>query len=343
MKKTLSINLNGRVFNIDEDAYELLENYLNNLKSYFSKKQDSTEIIRSFEARIEALFQERIRLGYNVISIEQIETIIQQMGKPEDFGDKKFEPEETSVIEEKPKKRFYRNIDDKILGGVCSGTAAYFGWDPVSVRIILFISIFLFQFLPVFAYLLLWVFMPAAKTANQKLEMRGEAVTLENIGKMVSETITTINKDNDGCLSTFLKFGLGCLGCIIGVPLIFALCIVLIVLFAVLFGGITGITSTLLTVPLAHFGLDPIIISISSIYPIIGAIASVLVLGIPLFSIIYALFESIMQLKPLNKTIKWICLIIWISALLAVIFSGIKINDELINVIKIKQICYCPV
>jgi len=327
MKKTLSINLNGRVFNIDEDAYELLENYLNNLKSYFRKEQDSAEIIRDFEARIEELFQERVRLGYNVISIEQVETVIERMGKPEDFGDGSFEPEETSTTdntkkssatEEKSKKRFYRNIDDKMLGGVCSGIAAYFGWEPLPVRIISFILIFVSQSFLVLVYLILWILMPAAKTASQKLEMRGEAVTLENIGKTVSETIATANKNNDGCLNTSLKFGMGCLGCLVGIPLVFALSIVLIVLFALLFGA-AGILLT----PLDFLGLDWCLISTT--HPVVGAIASVLLLGIPLFSIIYALFVAISKTKPLNKIIKWTFLIVWLISLILVISSGFRI------------------
>ncbi len=117
MKKTLSINLNGRVFNIDEDAYELLDNYLRNLKSHFRKEPDSAEIIQDFESRIEELFQERIRLGYDVITIEQVETIIERMGKPEDFENENFESKEFETerkepeTKEKAKKRFYRNVD----------------------------------------------------------------------------------------------------------------------------------------------------------------------------------------------------------------------------------------
>ena len=331
MKKTLNINLNGRVFNIDEDAYELLANYLDNLKSYFRKEQDSAEIIRDFEARIEELFLERIRLGYNVITIEQVETIIQRMGKPEDFGNEGFEPEEasatdntkkSSAVEEKPKKRFYRNVDDKIIAGVCSGIAAYFGWDTLPVRIIFFILIFASQFFFVLVYLLLWILMPAAQTATQKLEMRGEAVTLENIGKTVSETIAATNNNSNGFFSAVLKLGTGCLGCLVGLPLAFALFIVFIVLFALLIGGITGN----LFIPLHFLGLDWGIVSV--VHPVVGTIAFILLLGIPLFFIIYALFAAISKTKPLNKIIKWLCLIVWIIALIVVIFSGFGIVSK---------------
>ncbi|MCL2649426.1 MAG: DUF2807 domain-containing protein [Candidatus Azobacteroides sp.] len=347
MKKTLSINLNGRAFNIDEDAFELLDNYLHNLKLYFRKEADSAEIIRDFEARIEELFQERIRLGYNVISIEQVETIIERMGKPEDFGNEGFESKESdtctkkeSEIKDKPKKRFYRNVDDKRLGGVCSGIAAYFGWDSLSVRVVFILLIFFSKFfiisgfiIPV--YIVLWILMPAAVTAGQKLEMRGEAVTLENIGKTVSETTTTAS--NNGCLATSLKFGIGCLGCLIGIPLFFALSIVFIVLIALIFGF-----SSALFYPLNFLGFDGNIIS--GTHPIIGIIALIFVLGIPLFSIIYALFFANKKVRPINKTTKWAGLLIWIIALIVLISSGFKLNKEFCSNYPINwNIPYCNV
>ena len=333
MKKTLSINLNGRVFNIDEDAYELLDNYLLNLKSYFRKDSDSAEIIQDFEARIEELFQERIRLGYNVITIEQVETIIERMGKPEDFGSEDFESKESDTntkkepeTKEKPKKRFYRNVDDKMLGGVCSGIAAYFGWDPLPVRIIFFLLIFFSQFFIVPVYIIFWVLMPAAITASQKLEMRGEAVTLENIGKTVSETATKIN--NEGCLHSALKFGLGCFGALVGIPVLFALIIVFIVLISLLFGF-----SGLLFFPLNFLGFDW---NIPFGLPhTVGIIALIFVLGIPLLSIVYGLFAAIFALfspnktvRPINRAIKWTGLSIWIIALIVLILSGIKLSNE---------------
>ena len=74
MKKTLSINLGGSVFNIDEDAYQLLDKYLNNLRIHFRKEEGSDEIMDDFESRISELFGERVRLGYQVITIQQVKT-----------------------------------------------------------------------------------------------------------------------------------------------------------------------------------------------------------------------------------------------------------------------------
>lgn len=152
--------------------------------------------------------------------------------------------------------------------------------------------------------------------------MRGEAVTLENIGKTVSETTATNNSNNNnGCLQSTLKFGLGCLGCLIGLPLLFALFIIIIVLIALIFGF-----SSALFFPLNLFGFDWN--GMTTTHPAAGVIALILVLGIPLFSIVYALFSSNKKVKPLSRTFKWSAFIIWIIALIIFIFSGIKLNQE---------------
>ena len=90
MKKTLTVNLGGTVFHIDEDAYQLLDKYLSNLRIHFRKEEGSDEIMDDFEMRISELLNERVRLGYEVITIEQVEEVIKRMGKPEEI----FEEEE---------------------------------------------------------------------------------------------------------------------------------------------------------------------------------------------------------------------------------------------------------
>ena len=85
MKKTLTVNLGGTVFHIDEDAYQLLDKYLSNLRIHFRKEEGSDEIMDDFEMRISELLNERVRLGYEVITIEQVEEVIKRMGKPEEI------------------------------------------------------------------------------------------------------------------------------------------------------------------------------------------------------------------------------------------------------------------
>ena len=334
MKKTLTVNLNGRVFTIDEDAYQLLDNYLRNLRIYFRKEKGSSEIIADFEARIEELFSERIRLGYEVITIDQVESVIERMGNPSDFGmDSSEESVEEPILDrefqtKRVKKKLYRNIDDKMFSGICSGLAAYFGWDTLAVRIIFIVLLFATSFWIVPVYLIAWLIIPAAYTAEQKLQMRGEEITIGNIGKTVAaETNTNNISENKGCLGTFvdfivafLKICLIALACIIGIPLIFALAIVVIVLFAVLFGVGGGLLSVL---PFSFLS-DISLVSVS--HPLVATISFILLLGIPLVALIYIVISYFAKLKPVHKGVKWASIAVWIIALVAFLCSGFKFN-----------------
>lgn len=86
MKKTLTINLGGIVYHIDDDAYRLLDNYLSNLKHYFRKQEGAEEIVDDIEMRIAELFAEKVTEGKQVITVSDVEEIIARVGKPEDFG-----------------------------------------------------------------------------------------------------------------------------------------------------------------------------------------------------------------------------------------------------------------
>lgn len=191
MKRTFTINLSGMVFNIDDDAYELLQNYLESLSNSFSDKEEGQEVMADIEARIVELFQDRLGSNREVVSIHDVEYIIEVLGKPEDFdateaesenyGERKYD-KHSGKQQWKTGKRLYRDIDESVLGGVSSGIAAFFGVSVVIIRILFLLSFFFFGPL---LYIILWIVVPAARTAAQKLEMRGEPVNVENIEKQV--------------------------------------------------------------------------------------------------------------------------------------------------------------
>lgn len=194
MKKTLTVNLWGQVFNIDEDAFEKLQKYLTSLENKFSGTPESKEIIGDVEARLAEIFKEKLGLSRQVVSIEDVNYAIGIIGLPEDFG---IDDESTKNNKEDPKKngksrRLYRNPDDRILGGVGGGLAAYFGIDPTVVRLLLIITFFISGPL---IYIILWIIVPEAKTTAQKLEMRGEPVNLSNIEKNIKDEFSKV-KDN---------------------------------------------------------------------------------------------------------------------------------------------------
>ena len=337
MKKTITVNLNGRVFTIDEDAYRLLDNYLNNLRIYFRKEEGSSEIIADFEARIEELFSEKISLGFQVITIEQVEEVIARVGKPDDFADR--EDSEEKGKEEKQtyftgssesKKKFYRNVDDKMFGGVCSGVAAYFGWDVLAVRIISIVLLFATSGWVVPFYIVAWIVFPGAFTAEQKLQMRGKPITVENIGKTVAAEIDPlIYSQNKGCLSGFIDLFVGLikvfligLGCLIALPLLIVLIAVVIALIAALFGVSIGVGGGMLGILPAFIIAD---------HPILATTAFLFVLGIPVVALIYAIISYFAKLNPVSHSVKWTFLIVWIAALIVMLFSGLRVDSKNIN------------
>lgn len=364
MKKTLTVNLGGTVFHIDEDAYLLLDKYLSNLRIHFKKEEGSEEIMNDFEIRISELLNERIRLGYEVITIEQVEDVIKRMGKPEEiFGDEHFKEEakeeqkvriETTTTTQ---RRFFRNPDDRILGGVCSGFAAYMGWDPTAVRLVIILLTFLLLGpLAVLFYIILWMIVPVANTAAEKLQMRGESVTIENIGKTVTDGFervsnnvndymnsdkprTGLQKAGDGFVSVFgfiIKF-LGILVAIVLLPpVLLVLFVLVIVLFAIIVGLIGGgigllgggIGSLFAFLPFSDWGMV-------GNYPeaalIIATIASILSIGIPLIAFGYLIAGQIFKWKPMTNSAKWILLILWLVSLATTIILGINYGWPIID------------
>ncbi len=185
MKKVININFQGTVVPIEESSYELLQQYIESLRRYFAHEEGRDEIINDIESRISELFQERLKGGSTCITDDDVNLIISNMGRPQDFedaengeqtdkqgaqsGDAKKEKADTIFNENWnwKGKRLYRDENHKILGGVCSGIAAYLGIDPVIVRII-----FLISGIGFFAYILLWIFVPGSNMLENGVRKR---------------------------------------------------------------------------------------------------------------------------------------------------------------------------
>lgn len=198
MKETIKINLSGRLFDLDNDAYIKLKAYLDSLEKYFQGNSDETEeIIEGIESRIAELLAELLDERKEVITLADIESIINTMGTAQEM-DAEYEQEETeskqsAANSSKAKKRFYRDPENSILGGVCGGLAAYFNIDPLWVRIAFVVATILYG--GIIIYLILWIVIPKATTTSQKLEMRGEAVNINNIEKSVKEEFGKVKEN----------------------------------------------------------------------------------------------------------------------------------------------------
>ena len=169
MDKTIKINLAGVLFQIDEEAYKLLRDYLQAVDMRFRNVPGGNETIEDIEARIAEIFQSQ-QSPAGVISKENVEAMIGIIGKPEDF-DHTENPVGSSPSYNQ-RRHLYRNPDDTIISGVCGGIGAYLNTDPVLFRI-LFVLFTLFFGIGFFVYIALWIALPSARTDSQKREMYG--------------------------------------------------------------------------------------------------------------------------------------------------------------------------
>lgn len=191
MKLTVNINLGGYAFNMDEDAYERLRQYLKTIEREFSGESSSAEIISDIEGRVAELFKMRLTVYKQVINMRDVMEVMEILGSPElisGSGSAESEPRTASSS-----CRIYRDPDRRIFGGVCAGLAAYLNMDALIIRII-FVILFLAGGFGILIYLVLWVVLPEARTTAQKLEMRGDPVNIENIKESVKREFDTVKK-----------------------------------------------------------------------------------------------------------------------------------------------------
>jgi phage shock protein PspC (stress-responsive transcriptional regulator) len=193
MKKTLTINISGSVFHIEEDAYEMLHKYTTTLKNYFGKDDEGKEIIADIEARIAEIFTEKTSEKKQAITLEWVEALIETLGTPENFSDEAGE-EEPLAGQKSRKRKLYRDPEQTVLGGVCGGLAAYFNMDPVVIRLIAVLLALVTSGAGVLVYLVLWIIVPKAVTTTQRLEMKGEEVTVKNIEKFLRDEMDAVKE-----------------------------------------------------------------------------------------------------------------------------------------------------
>lgn len=198
MNKTVTANISGVVFHIETDAYEKLHQYLNTIRNYFVDSDGTDEIMADIEARIAELFKEILDEGKDVITMVNVQKVIGIMGEPEQYMDEEPSSEYThqqyTRNNNTKSKKLYRDPDDNILGGVCSGLGHYFGIDRIWLRAAFLIAVIAGFGTGFIVYLILWIIVPSAKNTAEKLEMKGEPINVQNIGNTIKDEFDSFKK-----------------------------------------------------------------------------------------------------------------------------------------------------
>ena len=203
MKKVININFQGRVIPIEESAYDVLKVYVESLRRFFANEEGRDEIINDIEGRIAELFGESLKKGSTCITDEDVNNVINSMGRPEDFeGEESNMQSQLGGNQQQQQSNFhqytepgasrgrlYRDTNEKMLGGVCSGIAAYFRIDPTVVRL-LFLVLFFGGGSGFLLYLLLWIILPSKPldhvTSNRRLYRNPEDKVIAGVASGIA-------------------------------------------------------------------------------------------------------------------------------------------------------------
>lgn len=196
MNKTFNINLGGYPFTIDEDAFAELDQYLISLNTYFGDSEGCDEIVGDIENRIAELFKEKLKKR-KIVNLKDVQQVMDMMGRPEQFDDMNTTNSSNNsqkAFDIKTGKRLFRDPEDQVISGVCSGLSAYLGiQDPVWMRLAFVVLVF-GAGVSIVPYIVLWMVVPEAQTAGDRLSMRGEAANVSNIAKTVEEEMQNLGK-----------------------------------------------------------------------------------------------------------------------------------------------------
>lgn len=352
MKQTININLSGYPFIIDDDAYNLLKDYLDTIRYAFESADDTVELASDIEARIAEIILENQNGCQKIVTIEEISAVIERIGKPSDFIEVEEtvtandgKPEEEIKIEEEkivppemPKsksrnpfvrKGLFRDPQDSMLGGVCAGLAKYLGIDVTIVRLITILLFFLSASTVAIIYIILWIVVPEARTPLQRMKMMGEETSVENIGKTVTGNYQGSDsgnisgqKGNNGVLSTIFSIFVKCiviLGLIIAVPLIVALgigllgCIIAVFVLGVIIVGDAASPLNVFSSPTEE---------IFAFYILLAVIGGIITIGIPLWLMLRMYWKG----KDYNhsRQSRRAILIVWLCGIALVAIFAVK-------------------
>jgi phage shock protein PspC (stress-responsive transcriptional regulator) len=342
MNKTIIININGIVFHIEEDAYEILKSYMTDVQRHFMNSADSLEITTDIENRIAEMFNEiLLKEGKQVVVLQDVQKVVEQMGSVEDFESVEdgSKPGTQNAFNYGPaSRRLFRDPDDRLVAGVCAGVANYFDLNAVWVRLI-------FAFLLAFAgsgfilYVILWIVVPKAVTRADRMAMKGEKLNLQgfknnfeeelsgvrgNLANFSNEARPFIYKTRDFAGDFFNHFGnfLGGAGKVIIKLLGIS---VLIACFGFIIALVVGIIAFTAYGNVGIYHLFPFNIvneQVNTIFLICGF----LMLAIPLMALILLIINLVFKATSISRSTGSVMLLVWIIALSVVIYYTAKVS-----------------
>lgn len=344
MNKTVNINLGGIFFHIDEDAYQKISHYFEAVKRSLSGDSGTEEIMNDIESRIAEIFTERMQSQHHVITLIDVDAMIAVMGQPEDYlidQEQKAQSNFTEKTRYRGKKLF-RDMDNKILGGVCAGTGHYLGIDSLWIRLALVLIVIFGAGSPILIYILFWVLVPKAVTTAEKLAMTGEPANLMNIEKKVREELENQdpNKKKDFNAPLNHAYTYRSLGNSLGnvITLIFNI-----------FGKIVGIFILIISIPTLFallVGLFATVLGLATFsgYPAWDYIQALMYDGFPLWAVSLLIFFAIgvplfyflvlglklliTNMRSLGNPFNYTVLAVWIISLITLIVFGARQSQE---------------
>jgi len=326
MKKTLNINIGNSIIHIEEDAYEMLTVYLNEVKQHFARNADDFEIVTDIENRIAEMFVEILaNQQKQVINIQDVQEVIAQMGSVKDFESSE-EEEETPEYVAPPHfsvKKLYRDTDQAMIAGVCSGLSHYLDVESRLVRLIAIATIFLGGS-GILAYVVLWIMIPRAVTKAEKMTMRGEEANLKGFANSYMQPLV---QQSRGFIAEFLDV----LGNFINGTgkVIFKIIAAGIIAFGslIILSLIVALAALLGLWDSNIYQLFPLNI-VNQDYITASTIAVFLVFVIPVLALVLFSIRVAFNSRPMNKSLSFGLLIIWLAGVAVTSFYVVKIGSE---------------
>lgn len=329
MNEIKKCSISGISFTLDKEAYARLEEYISSLKKAYDHNPDGAEIIADIEARIAELILSALSDAGQTVRKPLIENIIAQLGCAEDISGESADDEPIKSDTRIP-RRLYRDVENAKLGGVCAGLGKYFDVDTVWIRLVPFLPLLVLIFCDgwvasifgnlfgmfVISYIIMWFAVPSAKSARQKLEMNGEPVTVRSISENSSATPEETAKSSVASAVTVLGrifvVMLKLFVALLILPFIFVSVVLLVAMFAVIFGGFASLFE------IGNFGALSGIISPEE--PIL-CVLGILIALIPIALLLYLFVTLLMNKRP-RMWIMLTALLLWIAVIVGTVFAA---------------------